>query len=65
MIPNETLIIENPVDLNSIMLVLAFLCVYIVIYFIISIVLDRKRLQKYKKIKSLIEDGHQKRAFDH
>lgn len=65
MTPTETLIINNPIDLNSIMLIFGFLCLYVVLFFTISIMLDKKRMKKCKQIKAMIEDGHQKKSFHH
>lgn len=63
MLPKETIVINNPINLNSIMLIFAALCIYTVIIFTICMLLDKKRMKACRRIKNMIEDGHQKQQI--
>ncbi len=63
MTPAEKILIEETTNLNGIVLIFAGICITTLIYLIVSMMLDKRKLTYYKKIKRLIEQGHQKKML--
>lgn len=57
--PEEVLLIETTTNLDGILLILAMISFIIFAYNLLCLALDQKRMKKYKKIRTLIEQGRQ------